>query len=113
MKISFVYSTAIAPDITTNPAPLSLSLGTAVSLRCEASARPDPTYSWFRDGDELSVEDFGNSARTSRLDFNLTPDRRGGYYCVATNIAGTDQTSTAFVTITGTDHTHIITLFHD
>lgn len=99
----------MAPEISLNPAGGALRVGTSVTLNCRATARPDPTYSWFLDGNELSVDVYGESARTSRLNFTLTPERRGNYYCVATNVAGTDRTTTAMITTTGTNHTHLIT----
>ncbi len=84
------------PVISVDPASNSFGVGTTVTLRCEAEGFPAPTYAWFLGGMELL------EPRTSTLTFDLDPEKRGEYYCVATNPLGSDQSDSALITINGT-----------
>ena len=79
--------------------PVSNSFGVLsnVTLTCGAEAMPNPTYTWFLAGEELA-----ESTQAPMLTFTLTPEKRGEYHCVATNLLGSDQSDTAFISINGT-----------
>ena len=84
-----------APLITTQPAPQEdVQLNSMVTLLCEASGFPRPTIAWFLEGERLEET-------TPSLTFSATPQRRGLYYCRATNSLGAVDSDSALVTISG------------
>lgn len=77
----------------------SFGVGSEVTLTCGADGFPAPNFTWFLNGEQVQSE----SPQVPLLSFNVTPEDRGEYYCVADNFLGTNQSDSAFITINGTD----------
>ncbi|XP_031621318.1 fasciclin-2 isoform X3 [Contarinia nasturtii] len=65
------------------------------SLKCNATGKPVPTYSWIKDSEQLNVESadrFQVNPLTGQLNIlRVTKDDYGNYTCHAKNSAGEDK----------------------
>lgn len=87
-----------APVVRPEPAWQTFVTGASVSIGCGATAYPEPTYSWRRDGSPLSPRH--SVARDGTLTLrDLTAADAGRYECHATNIAGTGAGAAAIMYI--------------
>ncbi|XP_036403652.1 pro-neuregulin-2, membrane-bound isoform-like isoform X2 [Megalops cyprinoides] len=80
----------------------SVTEGTKLTLRCEATGNPSPTYRWFKDGSELKKNKeikIKSSKKNSRVQINRAKlEDSGNYTCVAENMLGKENaTSTVSV----------------
>ncbi|XP_076450567.1 uncharacterized protein LOC143286732 isoform X2 [Babylonia areolata] len=74
--------------------------GEFISLQCKApEGNPTPEIKWMKDGEEV----FGDVSPPDRsLIFDkIRADQAGTYYCVASNVANTRQSSPAIVVVAG------------
>ncbi|XP_061624718.1 hemicentin-1 isoform X2 [Phyllopteryx taeniolatus] len=90
---------------------LNFTLGSHVSLRCEASGVPVPSITWLKDGTPIeSSLQWQWSSRGNRLELGpLTLSHAGTYTCVAKNSEGQEQKDYILSvqvspTILGSDH---------
>ena len=76
--------------------------GTDVSFSCQAVAVPSPAaYNWFKNGVTIpsgSSGDFVNSGQVLRVR-NVKKGSAGRYSCSSTNIVGTGEESSTFLTV--------------
>ncbi|XP_019718321.1 hemicentin-1 isoform X1 [Hippocampus comes] len=83
------------PPVLDEPLPeaLNFTLGSHVSLRCEASGVPVPSITWLKDGTPIeSSLQWQWSIRGNRLELGpLTLSHAGTYTCVAKNSEGQEQ----------------------
>ena len=63
-----------------------------VVLSCDASGFPEPSFTWTKDGQEVSRSERLNIQRSDRSD-------AGMYVCTAGNGVGQDMTAQAYVTV--------------
>ncbi|XP_077987259.1 uncharacterized protein LOC144441887 [Glandiceps talaboti] len=89
------------PEIIRSPTNKTVQVGMKVTLSCEASGFPIPTYTWWKNGKPIDAD---NSTRiridsletTNRLLINATILEDSGHYrCVATNLLGEVTTNIA------------------
>ena len=86
----------VAPAITLHPANQVYRLGDLANISCAASGQPTPTYQWIFNDVPLPGEVSPNLIIPS-----VGTEHRGLYYCIATNEAGTDQSTKAELTLEG------------
>ena len=63
-----------------------------VVLSCDASGFPEPSFTWTKDGQEVSQSEQLNIQKSNRSD-------TGMYVCTASNGVGQDKTAQAYVTV--------------
>lgn len=83
--------------ILVQPDSASFGVGARVDLRCEASGVPTPVYTWLLNGVEIE-----GVAQIPTLSFDLLPETRGFYTCMASNDLGEESSDSAFITINST-----------
>ncbi len=96
-----VLTVNTVPVITGEPSSSSANPGESITFSVEATGSPAPTYQWFKDNVALSDGSgiSGSTARTLSLT-NLTLASAGVYKVVVTNIAGSDTSASATLTVT-------------
>ena len=91
----------VAPIITQHPMDMTITLTndtTNVLLTCEADGAS--SYNWERQNDDIPSDSAGVNTNTLTI-INLQPEDAGNYRCVATNVAGNNNSNYAKLTITG------------
>ena len=79
------------PIITTPSFKSHCNEGTNVCVTCNATGKPTPTVTWFREG---SSKVYGTGEGSAALSFNsVRRSDAGQYRCKANNTAGTDKTA--------------------
>ncbi|XP_006730990.2 hemicentin-1 [Leptonychotes weddellii] len=84
----------VPPKIQRGPKLMKVQVGQRVDIPCNAQGTPLPVITWFKGGSALLVD---GVQHVSNLDGTLSIDQAmlsdaGLYTCVATNIAGSDET---------------------
>ncbi|CAH1262503.1 NCAM2 [Branchiostoma lanceolatum] len=107
-ELQILLDVQVPPTLVTSPSSSNGTVGRDVTLLCQATGDPDPTYSWFRDStdpsNELTAERFVFSQQNGVVDkmtltiTALTKADEGKYICQASNGAGTaEATANVFV----------------
>jgi hypothetical protein len=91
-----VFTPAVAPVITLDPFNQTNYPGYSVALLAAATGTPDPTWQWYEVGNSSPIPG-ATSALFIPADSG-TSGVAGGYYAVASNLAGSQTTTTAMVT---------------
>ncbi|KFD70456.1 hypothetical protein M514_00956 [Trichuris suis] len=91
------------PEILKSLTPTSLREGESLTLECTVTGKPRPTVQWFRNGEEIEVDESvkleTSSGGVCRLTVhNVTQKDAGEYRCIATNTCGASW-SDASVTV--------------
>ncbi|PNI67325.1 HMCN1 isoform 2 [Pan troglodytes] len=84
----------VPPKIQRGPKHLKVQVGQRVDIPCNAQGTPLPVITWSKGGSTMLVDGehhVSNPDGTLSID-QATPSDAGIYTCVATNIAGTDET---------------------
>uniref|UniRef100_A0A674EQT9 Neuregulin 2a n=1 Tax=Salmo trutta TaxID=8032 RepID=A0A674EQT9_SALTR len=73
--------------------------GSRLTVKCEATGNPSPTYKWFKDGSELKKSREVKIKKNSRVQISRAKlEDSGNYTCVAENLLGnSNSTSTVHV----------------
>uniref|UniRef100_A0A8C8IGV3 Neuregulin 2a n=1 Tax=Oncorhynchus tshawytscha TaxID=74940 RepID=A0A8C8IGV3_ONCTS len=76
--------------------------GSRLTVKCEATGNPSPTYKWYKDGSELKKSrdvKIKSSQKNSRIQISRAKlEHSGNYTCVAENLLGnSNSTSTVHV----------------
>lgn len=87
-----------APAITTEPAPVTINVGAAITVTAVASGYPAPTYQWYKGTAPSGTLISGATGASYTVAAATTPDN-GSYYVVATNRLGTATSAAATVTV--------------
>ncbi|XP_029927860.1 B-cell receptor CD22 [Myripristis murdjan] len=77
--------------------PEDVKEGDIVTLTCSTRGRPDPAFSWFKDGTEATVK-INVTGAEWKIN-SITASESGTYYCVATNKYGTDRSATIHIDV--------------
>ncbi|MDF9827029.1 autotransporter-associated beta strand protein [Ereboglobus sp. PH5-10] len=87
----------VCPVITTSPVAQTVTAGTSITLKAEASGAPTPDYQWYKNNTAVA------SATNATLVFTSaqTADT-GSYHAFATNPMGSAQSKAAALTVTAT-----------
>lgn len=88
---------AAAPKLKRMKNPSIVDEGSKLTVKCEATGNPAPTYKWFKDGNELKKSKnvrIKNSQKNSRVQISRAKlEDSGNYTCVVENILGTDNST--------------------
>ncbi|XP_035685939.1 neural cell adhesion molecule 2-like isoform X2 [Branchiostoma floridae] len=97
-ELQILLDVQVPPTLVTSPSSSNGTVGMDVTLICQATGDPNPTYSWFRDStdpsNELTDERFVFSQQNGVVDkmtmtiTALTKADEGKYICQASNGAG-------------------------
>ncbi|XP_078674790.1 neural cell adhesion molecule 1-like isoform X3 [Branchiostoma floridae x Branchiostoma belcheri] len=100
-ELQILLDVQVPPTLVTRPSSSNGTVGQDVTLLCQATGDPDPTYAWFRDStdpaNELTADRFVFSQQNGVVDKMtmtikaLTKADEGRYICQASNGAGQDQ----------------------
>lgn len=89
------------PKIITHPQDQSMIFGDVITLKVAASGS-DLHYTWFKDGIELTAQNFGNCSgfHTPSLRIeNFLPENAGKYSCMISNSLGRTESWEAKLTL--------------
>ncbi|MDF9832341.1 autotransporter-associated beta strand protein [Ereboglobus sp. PH5-5] len=87
----------VGPIITTSPIGQTVSAGTDITLKAEASGAPAPDYQWYKNNTPVA------SATNDTLVFTSAQSAdTGSYHAVAINPLGSASSGTAALTVTAT-----------
>jgi hypothetical protein len=84
----------VAPSVTTQPASVTISLGSVLNLSVGATGTAPLTYQWFRNGSSLAAATSASYQVASAQSTDA-----GNYYAIVSNAAGTATSAVATVTI--------------
>ena len=88
-------------EITTHPQDRVIPVGSSVSLTCTSSVSSDVTFSWTRDGRNVTVQS-STSAGTSTLTIDKARGRNAGAYVCTVKAGSSSLTSNpASITVYG------------
>ncbi|XP_067088290.1 pro-neuregulin-2, membrane-bound isoform-like, partial [Osmerus mordax] len=90
---------AAAPKLRRMRNPLTVNEGSRLTVKCEATGNPGPTYRWFKDGNELKKSReirIKTSQKNSKVQISRARlEDSGNYTCVAENPLGKDNSTSA------------------
>nr|XP_043897825.1 neuregulin 2a isoform X2 [Solea senegalensis] len=88
---------AAAPKLKPMRNPIIVDEGKRLTVKCEATGNPLPTYRWFKDGNELKKNKkvkIKNSQKNSRVQISKAKlEDSGNYTCVVENPLGKDNST--------------------
>ncbi|MEQ2254605.1 hypothetical protein ILYODFUR_005515 [Ilyodon furcidens] len=97
-------ATAAAPKLKPIKNPIIVGEGNKLTVKCEATGNPVPTYRWFKDGNELKKSrkvKIKSNLKFSRVQISSAKlEDSGNYTCVVENPLGKDN-STGTVNVQG------------
>ncbi|KAM6983806.1 neuregulin 2a isoform 1-T1 [Tautogolabrus adspersus] len=86
-----------APKLKPMKNPIIVDEGSKLIVKCEATGNPLPTYTWFKDGNELKKSrkvKIRNSQKNSRVQISRAKlEDSGNYTCVVENPLGRDNST--------------------
>lgn len=89
------------PTIVTHPSNSSVELGGEVTLACNASGDPQPTFRWYKDSIPMvEANDINPFLPELVLKDAIAPDE-AWYFCEATNVAGKVRSNLASLKVFG------------
>uniref|UniRef100_A0A8D3AIS6 Neuregulin 2a n=1 Tax=Scophthalmus maximus TaxID=52904 RepID=A0A8D3AIS6_SCOMX len=92
----FLFSAA-APKLKPMRNPIIVDEGKRLTVKCEATGNPLPTYRWFKDGNELKKNKkvkIKNSQKNSKVQISKAKlEDSGNYTCVVENPLGKDNST--------------------
>ncbi|TWW74744.1 Pro-neuregulin-2, membrane-bound isoform [Takifugu flavidus] len=95
-SLLFVFLAA-APQLKQMTVPTRVDEGSKLTVKCEATGNPLPTYRWFKDGNELKKSKkvrIKNGQKNSRVQINRARvEDSGNYTCVVENLLGKDNST--------------------
>ncbi|TKS83011.1 Pro-neuregulin-2, membrane-bound isoform [Collichthys lucidus] len=92
-------SQAVAPKLKPMRNPIIVEEGNKLTVKCEATGNPSPTYRWFKDGNELkkskkSEVRIRSNKKNSRVQISRAKlEDSGNYTCVVENPLGKDNST--------------------
>lgn len=89
------------PKIVTHPSNSSVELGGEVTLSCNASGDPQPTFQWYKDGIKMIESDGIDPSLPELVLKDALAQDEAWYYCEATNVAGTARSNRAILKVFG------------
>ncbi|MEQ2208538.1 hypothetical protein XENOCAPTIV_005329 [Xenoophorus captivus] len=100
-------ATAAAPKLKPIKNPIIVGEGNKLTVKCEATGNPVPTYRWFKDGNELKKSrkvKIKSNLKFSRVQISSAKlEDSGNYTCVVENPLGKDN-STGTVNVQGSEY---------
>uniref|UniRef100_A0A3Q3BSP8 Neuregulin 2a n=1 Tax=Kryptolebias marmoratus TaxID=37003 RepID=A0A3Q3BSP8_KRYMA len=88
---------AAGPKLKPIKNPILVDEGNKLTVKCEATGYPVPTYTWFKDGNELKkggLVKIRNTRKFSRVQISKAkPEDSGNYTCVVENPLGRDNST--------------------
>ncbi|KAM6985665.1 neuregulin 2a isoform 2-T2 [Aplochiton taeniatus] len=94
-KVEIDPTKAAAPKLKRMRNPSMVDEGSRLTVKCEATGNPAPTYTWFKDGNELKKSEeikIKNSQKNSRVQISRAKlEDSGNYTCVVENPLGKDN----------------------
>ena len=89
------------PKIMTHPSNSSVELGGDVTLACNASGDPQPTFKWYKDSISMVETDDINPFLPKLVLKGALAQDDAWYSCEATNVAGTVRSNSASLKVFG------------
>ena len=89
------------PKIVTHPSNSSVELGGDVTLTCNASGDPQPTFKWYKDSISMVETDDINPFVPKLVLKGALAQDEAWYSCEATNVAGTVRSNSASLKVFG------------
>ncbi len=114
---AFATLTVNAPPVFLSlPQPATVLQGATTNFAATASGMPAPAFAWFRDGVRLTNSaGYSGVSTTNLLVLGAQGAQAGGYYVIATNVAGSITSAPVSLTVllapTITTHPTDVTLF--
>ncbi|XP_076437488.1 uncharacterized protein LOC143276639 isoform X2 [Babylonia areolata] len=115
-RLSRIVSRILKPNAAKKPniqrlkGPRTVKSGSSMTLRCRAKAKPDPVFTWYKDGVQITSQRglrIKNSKRGSRLKISKTDrDTAGVFTCRAANALG-EASKNITVKVTAPELIHI------
>lgn len=98
-----VYDAACAPNIVTQPQPVSAPLGTAATLAASTGGGAPTSYQWRHDGLDILDDDHVTGTQSALLEFSqIAASDSGAYELLASNDCGGVMSLPVFVQVTTT-----------
>ena len=97
----FLFNYLVAPSITGTPIRENRTIGGNIDFPCPAAGVPTPKVTWKKDSNVISD---GGRYAISALGLQITnvqPSDVGDYTCVAENVVGSDQLTSALLFVHG------------
>lgn len=87
---NLVFAAVYSPRWIQKPYNVTLYQGQTYTIPCKAEGRPDPSYTWTKDGLKISTAGV-NALASGKLQFNSAKKFHSGQYtCVAANRMGSE-----------------------
>ncbi|XP_008425284.1 neuregulin 2a isoform X1 [Poecilia reticulata] len=87
----------VAPKLKPIKNPIVVGEGSKLTVKCEATGKPVPTYRWFKDGNELTNSrkvKIKSNLKSSKVQINRAKlEDSGNYTCVVENTLGKDNST--------------------
>lgn len=87
------FSHLVPPSIRAGPRTIKVQVGHPIELPCNAHGVPEPSISWVKDGAALLDESDYRISDGSLILSQVGLIDEGTYTCMASNIAGQDETN--------------------
>lgn len=83
----------VPPVITNQSSDTVAAIGSIIQFFVTATGDPDPTYQWYKDGDQIVGE------TNNTIDITVASSSGGSYTCIATNVAGSDTSDPIILSV--------------